>query len=117
MREELVLKIAILAERFATDNQWYVDVVLALIKGAGDFVSDEIWYRVVQIITNQGDELQRYAAQTVYTAITNETHPHRTLVKVCGYVLGEFGHTIAEVPGAAAAEQLALLQKHYANSD
>ena len=37
MKEELVLKIAILSERFATDNQWYVDVVLSLIKNAGEY--------------------------------------------------------------------------------
>ncbi|KAL1523477.1 hypothetical protein AB1Y20_018415 [Prymnesium parvum] len=117
MREELVLKIAILAERFATDNQWYVDVVLSLIKGAGDFVSDEIWYRVVQIITNQGDDLQKYAAKTVWTALSAEVVPHRTLVKVAGYVLGEFGYTIADEPGSGAQEQLALLQKLYTQAD
>ncbi len=47
IREELVLKIAILAEKFAPTVQqqqrWYVDVVLALIDKAGDFVSDDIW--------------------------------------------------------------------------
>ena len=47
IREELVLKIAILAEKFAPVVQqaqrWYVDVVLALIDKAGDFVSDDIW--------------------------------------------------------------------------
>ena len=32
-------------------------------------VSEEIWYRVVQIITNQGDDLQRYAAQEVWHAL------------------------------------------------
>lgn len=117
MREELVLKIAILAERFATDIQWYVDVVLTLIKSAGDFVSDEIWYRVIQIITNQGDDLQKYAAQTVWTALQVEQNPHRTFVKIAGYILGEFGHTIAEDPGSGANDQLSMLQKHYAQGD
>lgn len=64
IREELVLKIAILAERFATEYSWYVDVVLKLISTAGDHVSEEIWYRVVQIVTNN-PELQPYAARTV----------------------------------------------------
>ena len=53
LKEELVLKIAILAERFRSEHEWYVDVILSLITSAGDFVSEEIWYRVVQIITNQ----------------------------------------------------------------
>ena len=38
-----MLKIAILAEKFASDLRWYVDVILQLISHAGDFVSDDIW--------------------------------------------------------------------------
>jgi AP-2 complex subunit alpha len=37
----------------------YVDVILQLIDKAGDFVSDDIWYRVVQFVTNNED-LQVY---------------------------------------------------------
>jgi hypothetical protein len=33
----------------------YVDVILQLIDKAGDFVSDDIWYRVVQFVTNNED--------------------------------------------------------------
>lgn len=33
----------------------YVDVNLQLIDKAGDFVSDDIWYRVVQFVTNNED--------------------------------------------------------------
>mmetsp|Transcript_40767 Transcript_40767/g.67711 ORF Transcript_40767/g.67711 Transcript_40767/m.67711 type:complete len:987 (-) Transcript_40767:172-3132(-) len=117
IREELVLKIAILAERFAADHQWYVDVVLQLIKSAGDNVSEEIWYRVVQIITNQGDDLQKYATEMVWRALQSESMPHSTLVKVAGYVLGEFGHTIADAPGCSAAQQLELLHKQFGSAE
>lgn len=109
MREELALKAAILAEKFAPDLSWYsvsyffitfkaitvlysgrfihfivlvclvnttklssshlcipviefhrflfryVDVILQLIDKAGDFVSDDIWFRVVQFVTNNED--------------------------------------------------------------
>ena len=44
IREELVLKIAILAEKYAPTQRWYIDVVLAMMDKAGDFVSDDIWY-------------------------------------------------------------------------
>ena len=37
-----VLKIAILAEKFAQDYKWYVDVVLNLIRIAGDYIADEV---------------------------------------------------------------------------
>ncbi len=33
----------------------YVEVILQLIEKAGDFVSDDIWYRVVQFVTNNDD--------------------------------------------------------------
>merc|ERR1712238_258519 len=44
IREEMVLKIAILAEKYATDLRWYVDTVLKLISISGDYVSDAIWH-------------------------------------------------------------------------
>jgi AP-2 complex subunit alpha len=46
LKEEVVLKVAILAERFAGDLKWYIDVIIKLIELAGDYVHDEIWYRV-----------------------------------------------------------------------
>ena len=47
LKEELVLKIAILAERFALNLNWYVDVIIKLIELEGNYVSKEIRYRVV----------------------------------------------------------------------
>ncbi len=47
------------------DLRWYVDIILQLISYAGDFVTEDIWYRVVQIVTNNED-LQDYAAATCY---------------------------------------------------
>jgi AP-2 complex subunit alpha len=44
IREELVLKIAILAEKYAPTQRWYVDVVLTMMDKAGDYVSDDIWH-------------------------------------------------------------------------
>lgn len=42
IREEMVLKVAILAERYAVDYTWYVDTILRLIGIAGDYVSEEV---------------------------------------------------------------------------
>ena len=60
-----MLKVAILAEKYAVDYTWYVDVILNLIRIAGDYVSEEVWYRVIQIVINR-DDVQGYAAKTVY---------------------------------------------------
>ena len=54
-----------LAEKYATDYKWYVDVILNLIRLAGDYVSEEVWYRVIQIVINRED-VQGYAAKTVF---------------------------------------------------
>ena len=37
-----VLKIALLAERHVTDYTWFVDIILKLIRVAGDYVVDEV---------------------------------------------------------------------------
>lgn len=60
-----VLKVAILAEKYAVDYTWYVDTILNLIRIAGDYVSEEVWYRVIQIVINRED-VQGYAAKTVF---------------------------------------------------
>jgi len=111
MREELVIKIAILAEKFAAHYSWFVDVILQLISLAGDFVSDDIWFRVVQIVTNHED-IQEYAAKTVFEAL-KQPNCHETAVKVGGYILGEFGHLIAEQPRSGPNLQFEVLQSKF----
>lgn len=82
LREELVLKIAILTEKYASSYKWYVDTILQLISAAGDHVGDEVWYRVVQIVTNTED-LQEYAARVVFEHLKTPA-THESLVKVGG---------------------------------
>lgn len=59
------MKIAILAEKYAPDPRWYVNVILKLISIAGDYVADDIWHRLVQVITND-EKLHQYAALTIF---------------------------------------------------
>jgi AP-2 complex subunit alpha len=113
IREEMVLKIAILAEKYATDLRWYVDTILKLISISGDYVSDSIWHRVVQIVTNhpQGD-LQSYAAATLFVAVTPQ-RCHESNVRIAAYILGEFGFLIAERPGMSGEDQFHVLHQHW----
>ena len=128
-----MLKIAILAEKFAEDYTWYVDTILNLIRLAGDYVSEEVWYRIIQIVINRQD-VQGYAAKTCFEVCVcvciyayaqaymyiacnhgmdlflSHTHTythaqslqapacHENMVKVGGYILGEFGNLIAGDP-------------------
>ncbi|KKK14588.1 putative AP-2 adaptor complex subunit alpha, partial [Aspergillus rambellii] len=107
IREEMVLKVAILTEKYATDAQWYIDITLKLLSLAGDHVNDEVWQRVIQIVTNN-EELQPYAAQTLLTYLKSDCH--ESLVKIGCYVLGEFGHLIADHEGSSPIEQFLALQ-------
>lgn len=107
IREEMVLKIAILTEKYATDVQWYVNISLRLIAMAGDHVSDEVWQRVIQIVTNN-EELQVYAAHNILQYVKQD-HCHETLVKIGAYILGEFGHLIAEEKSCSPIEQFLAL--------
>lgn len=96
LREEMVLKIAILTEKFATDYEWYLDTILTLMSTAGDHVGEEVWYRIVQIVTNT-EELQEYAARRVFEVLLKPT-VHENLIKVAAYILGEYGHLVADEP-------------------
>ncbi|PYH97454.1 Adaptor protein complex AP-2 alpha subunit [Aspergillus ellipticus CBS 707.79] len=107
IREEMVLKVAILTEKYATDAQWYIDMTLKLLSLAGDHVNDEVWQRVIQIVTNN-EELQAYAAHNLLGYL--KTDCHESLVKIGCYVLGEFGHLIAENQGSSPIEQFLALQ-------
>ncbi|KAL4591648.1 hypothetical protein LXL04_004618 [Taraxacum kok-saghyz] len=109
MREELALKAAILAEKFAPDLSWYVDVILQLIDKAGDFVSDDIWFRVVQFVTNNED-LQPYAALKAREYL-DKPAIHETMVKVSAYLLGEYSHLLARRPGCSPKEIFNLIHE------
>lgn len=111
IREEMVLKVAILAEKYAIDFTWYVDVILNLIRIAGDYVSEEVWYRVIQIVINR-EEVQGYAAKTVFEALQAPAC-HENMVKVGGYILGEFGNLIAGDSRSAPMVQFKLLHSKY----
>ncbi len=43
VRRELATKTAMLAERFSANKAWYIDVMLELLRVAGDDVPDDIW--------------------------------------------------------------------------
>ena len=116
IKDEMVLKIAILAERFAPSMQWYVDTVIALISLGGEAVSDDVWHRLVQIVTNT-ESLQQYAASKAHKALEPST-ANEVMVKVGSYLLGEFGYTLADAdigggPPVAGIEQFAVIHQHF----
>lgn len=117
-----------------------MDVILNLIRIAGDYVSEEVWYRVIQIVINR-DDVQGYAAKTVfevsilifvnyctqyYIFIFSKIYAlqalqapacHENMVKVGGYILGEFGNLIAGDQRSAPSVQFQLLHSKVKNNN
>jgi AP-2 complex subunit alpha len=111
IREEIVLKVAILAEKYASRYKWYVDVILQLVAMAGDAMSDAIWYRAIKLITNHED-IQEYATDTAFKAVCSDL-ANETTVKVASYLVGEYGTLIADMPNSAPIRQFEVLQSKY----
>ncbi len=62
----------------------------------------------MQIVTNAPD-LQAYATEQVLVKL-REGSAHESMVKIAGYLLGEFGHLLRTGP----SEYFALLQQRFA---
>ena len=107
IKEDLVVKIAILCEKFATDLTWYFDVIMSIVNQAGDFVSADVWQRVIHIVTNNID-VQKHAVSTVFAAV-KPTSCHEVAVKVAAHLLGEFGYSLPETQETGAAAQFAVM--------
>ncbi|ODQ64216.1 Adaptor protein-like protein complex AP-2 [Nadsonia fulvescens var. elongata DSM 6958] len=114
LREELVLKIIILVEKFATESNWYIDVSLKVISLAGSSVNEDIWMRIVQIVVNN-EELQLYTAQTLLKTylLPQRSVVHENLIKIGSYILGEYGHLVANDPGCEPINQLNSLHRAF----
>eukprot|EP01022_Parablepharisma_sp_SALTPOND_P032971 TRINITY_DN87977_c3_g1_i1.p1 TRINITY_DN87977_c3_g1~~TRINITY_DN87977_c3_g1_i1.p1 ORF type:complete len:1021 (-),score=134.76 TRINITY_DN87977_c3_g1_i1:716-3778(-) len=116
LKEELVLKIALLAEKFGENIYWYIDVIIRMLQLAGYYVSNDVWYRVAQVLTgfegtDVGNDTQKYAAAKLLATL-NTAHAYEPLVKLGAYVLGEYGDLIAE-NGKALLKQYEVLLRHY----
>ncbi len=94
IKEELVLKIAILAERFAANLEWYLDVIISLLANSGDYITDDIWWRCCQIVTGFGENvnsnLQKYSVGAIMHVLGGY-NCSENLVNMASYILPEYG--------------------------
>lgn len=111
MKENYVVKIAILAEKYPTSWNWYVDTLLKVILVAGDFVAEAVWHRIVQVVINHS-EIHAYAAEKMFDSAGNK-FAHEIAVALAGYLLGEIGVNICTMPGKSGYDQFAVLHNHY----
>lgn len=111
IKEDIVQKTALLAEKFSTDSKWYTDVIIQLMTYAGDYVSNDIWFRLVQVVTGFGDSpntvLQEYAVGKAVAALTL-AHVHDNMIKLASVLIGEFSNYVTDPTGV-----FENFQKHF----
>jgi AP-2 complex subunit alpha len=107
LREDLVLKAAILAERFPASPSWYVDTMLRLILCMGEAPSDEIWHSVLHLVSSR-EELHDSAVKKTMSLL-EEGVVNEAFLQAAAYILGEYGAMDAQV-------QFMALHRHYHGS-
>jgi len=114
MKEDLVVKIAILAERFAGgDMNWYLDTLVQVLLVAGDYAAEAVWFRIAAIIA-ANPSVHDYAADKLFGLVQAGTRMiPELLVCLGGYILGEIGVNICEQPGKSGYDQFAALHQHF----
>jgi AP-2 complex subunit alpha len=112
IKEDFVVKIAILTEKFyAGDLKWYIDIMVKMFLIAGDYIAEAIWHRIVLIVTNH-PEVHEYAAEKLFECVKAKFIPD-ILIALAGYLLGEIGINICEKPDMSGYEQFAALHQHF----
>ena len=118
IEDELVLKIAILAEANAPDPTWYVDVVFKMFEYAPDAVGEEICDRLIQVISGADEQVGLHAAWKAYESLGgnlggHQKFPSDSLMKLSVYVLGEFGHYLVMARKVSSLRIIELIRKHF----
>ena len=114
IKEDIVQKTAILAEKYCRDQKWYTDVIIQLLTHAGDYVSNDIWYRLVQVVTGFGENsnlpLQEYAVGKAVQSLSL-SHVHDKMIKLASVLIGEFSLHVGDA--ASVVEQFS---RHFPHS-
>lgn len=106
LKLDISVKIAVLAERFATDSIWYISTMLRLLSIGGKTSrtdhqdrlgsSGEVWERIVQIVVNNAD-LQKKACKLIINLLRKgEGMNADSLIRVGALILADYGHLAAE---------------------
>ncbi|KAF6213742.1 hypothetical protein GE061_011464 [Apolygus lucorum] len=114
IREAIALQVATIADHWFSDNFWYVDVLLKLISVAGDFIDEQVYSKVIQTVTVSKD-IQKQACYSVFLYLKESLHCE-TLVRLGGFILGEFGHLIKDIESSSVEIQWKILFSKFSYS-
>uniref|UniRef100_A0A146M5N0 AP-2 complex subunit alpha-1 n=1 Tax=Lygus hesperus TaxID=30085 RepID=A0A146M5N0_LYGHE len=90
LQQEIVLIIVVLTEQYAPYLQWYIDTIVHLLSVAEKYITDDIWSRVVEVVTNT-EEIQDYVALKCKSLLESR-QLHGKGLEFCIYIVGEFSY-------------------------
>ncbi|KAL0231104.1 hypothetical protein GEMRC1_010509 [Eukaryota sp. GEM-RC1] len=102
LKEEIVLRVAILAENYAyelNDQRWYVDTMLTLVINGRTAVIEALWHRIVHFIVEH-ESIQSYAlgkCVDTLAELAGSLVVSVPLLRLLVYVTGEFSTQNNEV--------------------
>eukprot|EP00437_Effrenium_voratum_P040287 CAMPEP_0181477606 /NCGR_PEP_ID=MMETSP1110-20121109/42302_1 /TAXON_ID=174948 /ORGANISM="Symbiodinium sp., Strain CCMP421" /LENGTH=844 /DNA_ID=CAMNT_0023602911 /DNA_START=54 /DNA_END=2585 /DNA_ORIENTATION=- len=104
LRRDLAQKITSLAERFAPDNEWYVNTMNTVFELSGELVPAETAYNLMRLVAegtgedDAADNAFRVFAVNTYLKLLEKPSLSDILVQVIAWVLGEYAR-LANVDG------------------
>ena len=114
MREEVALRAAVLAERFAPDSSWYARSLLALVEAAGEDAPPDVWRSAAHVVAAADGSGRAAAAGAAIAALRRRrggvgvSGAPDPLVCAAAFLVGEYGRlVVAETP---SKEQFTLLR-------
>ena len=113
LRKDLVPRIVGLAERFAPDNQWFLETAITLFEHAGDLVPAETFHSVLSLISNpesgddaEDNELRIFAFESFMELLEKPKVPDCLLQAMC-WVVGEYAYLATDYDQAKVLELVA----------
>jgi len=97
-RPDLAVNLCRVTERFSPNKRWQIDTILRVLSIAGSYVPEEVCNNLVTLIASHPD-LQSYAVQKMYVALTNDIQSQQPLIQVAVWCIGEFGDLLVQ-PGS-----------------
>jgi AP-4 complex subunit epsilon-1 len=98
-RKDILVKITELAEMYAPDKGWFIKIMNNLFVNFGDLITDEILSKLIKLINEwetetDEEEFKQFTIDNYTHIIENYTVLPDSLVKLMGWVLGEYGQKL-----------------------
>lgn len=98
LKAELVVKVTEVAEKFAPDTRWYVNVMNLVFEYAGEHVTPAIVNNFVKLIDEWRDDpdIILFTLHSYLSILENANNVQDCMIQVAAWVLGEFSDIAGE---------------------